>query len=54
MVDVEGRSAHVHRGASDKAWQSRTLHDADDTISPLCLPDLQIRVGDLFPEPQDS
>jgi Uma2 family endonuclease len=52
VADAEGRRLYIHRDpASHPAdgYSTRTKHAADAVVSPLCLPDLKLTVGDLLP-----
>jgi Uma2 family endonuclease len=52
VADATNRRLHVSRRTGEDGRTVRVQSD-DDTIAPLCLPDLPIRVGDLFPPSED-
>jgi Uma2 family endonuclease len=53
VADAEGRRLWIHRDPTPTptadGYGTRTKHAADAVVSPLCLPDLQLTVGDLLP-----
>ena len=48
--DVKGRELHVLREPDGGDWRLRRLFKVDDEVSPLCLPDAKLSVGELLPD----
>ncbi len=48
VVDIEGRKLIVHREPSGDGYGAKRELGTDDMICPLCDPDAQLKVSDLF------
>jgi Uma2 family endonuclease len=48
IVDILNWAVEVHRDSVDETWQSIRRYDREDSLSPLCFPELKLAVGDLF------
>ena len=57
VIHVRGRRVLVFRdpvadaATAKQAWRTRFVVNADDPVSPLCIPNLSIKVADVLPEP---
>ena len=51
VLDIAGQRLLVFRDpdAENQTWRSERVLGPDDAVSPLCIPDLSSRVGDLLP-----
>jgi Uma2 family endonuclease len=54
VADAENRQLHVFRSPIDGAWQEHQELGGADAVSPLCLPTLALRVGELFPPTDEA
>jgi Uma2 family endonuclease len=50
VADVAARSLVVHRDPLNGSYQSVTVYNDRESVSPLASPDHEFRVGDAFPE----
>lgn len=48
VVDIEGRKLIVHREPGTKGYGDKRELTGDDAICPLCDPEAQLKVSDLF------
>ncbi len=54
VADVDGRRLHVLRDPDGSDYKSQTLHKLGDTASPLCMPEVHIKVDDVIPAYPDE
>ncbi|MEM7807000.1 MAG: Uma2 family endonuclease [Planctomycetota bacterium] len=54
VADPDARHLWVHREPADGTYTSRQRLTAEDTVTPLCLPELPLRVDDLLPAYPDE
>src|SRR5258706_2878302 len=50
VFDVEARSLVVHRDPRNGSYQSVTVYNDQESVSPLASPDREFRIADAFPE----
>jgi Uma2 family endonuclease len=49
VLDVNGRKLYAHRGPDDGGYGEIRVFSADETLSPVSMPDAVVRIADLLP-----